>query len=156
MPLAKVLADLKRVPMQAAFSIRGNAAGVCCFQALAPGSHIIAPDICTMGPQKKCNTPTFLIGILEATFVDMTDVEKMWKGAFRFHYQSWFWVESPSNSAFGKSQILEVFSVLAKAHSCLASFVQYLMLLPVFSESNRIWSRSLVIGHSKLPSFLEP
>jgi cystathionine gamma-synthase len=111
--LEKVLAGLEKGADAAAFS-SGNAAGVAVFQALEPGSHIIAPDDMYHG-LKNAILQLFK-GVLEATFVDMTDLKNV-ERAFRSNTKL-VWVESPSNPLLKITDIRGV-SVLAKAHHAL-------------------------------------
>jgi cystathionine gamma-synthase len=90
--LEKLLAALEKGADAAAFS-SGNAAGVAVFQALEPGSHIIAPDDMYHG--LKNAILTMFKGVLEASFVDMTDLEKV-ESAFKANTKL-VWVETPSN-----------------------------------------------------------
>ncbi len=111
--LEKVLAGLEKGADAAAFS-SGNAAGVAIFQALEPGSHIIAPDDMYHG-LKNAILQLFK-GILEVTFVDMTDLKNV-ENAFQPNTKL-VWVESPSNPLLKITDIRGV-SALAKAHQAL-------------------------------------
>lgn len=90
--LEKLLAGLEHGADAAAFS-SGNAAGASVFQALEPGSHIIAPDDMYHG--LKNAILQLFDGVLEASFVDMTDLKNV-ENAFKSNTRL-IWVESPSN-----------------------------------------------------------
>ncbi|SIO12787.1 trans-sulfuration enzyme family protein [Algoriphagus halophilus] len=111
--LEKLLASLERGEDAAAFS-SGNAAGIAVFQALKPGSHIIAPDDMYHGLKK--GILTLFDGVLEASFVDMTDLEKV-QEAFQENTKL-VWVETPSNPLL-KISDLEAISKLAKSKGAI-------------------------------------
>ncbi|MDR7132179.1 cystathionine gamma-synthase [Algoriphagus sp. 4150] len=90
--LEKLLAGLEKGADAAAFS-SGNAAGVAVFQALESGSHLIAPEDMYHG--LKNAILSMFKGVLEVTFVDMADLEKV-AAAFQSNTKL-VWVETPSN-----------------------------------------------------------
>lgn len=106
--LEKLLAGLEKGADAAAFS-SGNAAGVAVFQALEPGSHIIAPDDMYHG--LKNALLSIFKGVLEATFVDMTDLVKV-EQAFKENTKL-VWLETPSNPLLKITDIAAV-AILAK------------------------------------------
>lgn len=111
--LEEVIAALENGAEAAAFS-SGNAAGTAVYQALEPGSHIIAPDDMYHGLH---NSMTMLFkGIHEVSFVDMSDLEAV-KSAIRPNTRL-FWVETPSNPLLKITDIRAV-SALAKAQNAL-------------------------------------
>lgn len=111
--LEKVLAALEKGEDAAAFS-SGNAAGTAVYQALAPGSHIIAPDDMYHGLH---NSMVQLFGgIHEVTFVDMSKLEEVRK-AIRPN-TALFWIETPSNPLLKITDIQEIAS-LAKAQGAI-------------------------------------
>lgn len=113
MALEEVMAALEKGAEAAAFS-SGNAAGTAVYQALEPGSHIIAPDDMYHGLH---NSMTMLFkGIHEVSFVDMSDLEAV-KSAIRPNTRL-FWVETPSNPLLKITDIRGV-SALAKAQNAL-------------------------------------
>ncbi|MEN2283596.1 aminotransferase class I/II-fold pyridoxal phosphate-dependent enzyme [Algoriphagus sp. SE2] len=111
--LEKLLASLEKGAEAAAFS-SGNAAGVSVFQALEPGSHIIAPDDMYHGLKK--GILTLFEGVIEATFVDMTDLDKV-AMAFRNNTKL-IWIETPSNPLL-KITDIKAISSLAKANNVI-------------------------------------
>lgn len=90
--LEEILAAMEKGADAAAFS-SGNAAGTAVYQALEPGSHIIAPDDMYHGLHNSM--VQLFSGVLEVTFVDMSDLEAV-KNAIRPNTKL-FWVETPSN-----------------------------------------------------------
>jgi cystathionine gamma-synthase len=108
--LEQLLAKLEKGADAAAFS-SGNAAGVSVFQALEPGSHIIAPDDMYHG--LKNAILQLFEGVLEATFVDMTDPKNV-ENAFRPNTKL-VWVETPSNPLL-KITDIRAMAKLAQSH----------------------------------------
>ena len=109
--LEKVLAALEHGADACAFS-SGNAAGSAVFQALDPGSHVIAPDDMYHG-LRNALLQVFK-GVLSVDFVDTTSldaIEKAIKPTTRL-----IWLESPSNPLLKISDIAAVCS-LAKKHA---------------------------------------
>jgi cystathionine gamma-synthase len=90
--LEEVLAAMEKGADAAAFS-SGNAAGTAVYQALEPGSHIVAPDDMYHGLHNSM--VQLFAGVLEVTFVDMSDLEAV-KNSIRSNTKL-FWVETPSN-----------------------------------------------------------
>ncbi|WP_373492590.1 PLP-dependent aspartate aminotransferase family protein [Aquiflexum sp.] len=101
--LEQVLAKLEHGEAAAAFS-SGNAAGMAVFQSLEPGSHIVAPDDMYHGLR------TLLInvfkGILDVTFVDMTNVQNVADAITS--KTNLIWVETPSNPLLQVSDIRRI------------------------------------------------
>lgn len=111
--LEQVIAVLERGEDAAAFS-SGNAAGTAVFQALEPGSHIVAPDDMYHGLH---NSMTMLFkGVHEVSFVDMSNLEEV-KKAIRPNTKL-IWVETPSNPLLKVTDIRKI-SELAKAQKAL-------------------------------------
>ena len=92
MALENVLAKLEHGEDAAAFS-SGNAAALAVFQALEPGSHIIAPDDMYHGIHRQL--VEILKGIVEVSFVDLADLE-MVRAAIKPNTKL-LWIETPSN-----------------------------------------------------------
>jgi cystathionine gamma-synthase len=113
--LEDVLAAMEHGADAAAFS-SGNAAGTAVFQALEPGSHIIAPDDMYHGLRNSMLQ--LFAGVLTVSFVDMSNLEEV-KEAIRPNTRL-FWVETPSNPLLKITDIRKI-SDLAKAqHAVLA------------------------------------
>jgi cystathionine gamma-synthase len=112
--LENVLAKLEHGKDAAAFS-SGNAAGMAVFQALAAGSHLIAPDDMYHGLRKQLLE--IFKGVLEVSFVDMSKLEEV-QMAFRENTRL-VWMETPSNPLLKITDIKKV-SQLAKSFGCVA------------------------------------
>ena len=111
--LENVLAKMEKGKSAAAFS-SGNAAGMAVFQSLPAGSHIIAPNDMYHGLRKQLEE--IFTGILEVSFVDLTDVENF-KEAVRPETKL-LWIETPSNPLLKISDI-EALAAIAKAHGII-------------------------------------
>ncbi|GAB3235959.1 aminotransferase class I/II-fold pyridoxal phosphate-dependent enzyme [Algoriphagus aestuariicola] len=111
--LEELLAAMEKGTDAAAFS-SGNAAGTAVFQALEPGSHIIAPDDMYHGLAQSMKT--LFAGIHEVSFVDMSDLQQV-KNAIRPTTRL-FWVETPSNPLLKISDVRAI-SALAKEQGAL-------------------------------------
>lgn len=142
--LERLLASLEMGEDAAAFS-SGNAAGISVFQALEPGSHIIAPDDMYHGLKK--GILTLLAGIIEATFVDMTDLKEVEK-AFKKNTKL-VWVETPSNPLLKITDIEKV-SKLAKANDAILA-CDNTFATPVFQ--NPILKGADIVMHSSTKYF---
>jgi len=90
--LENVLAMLEKGEDACAFS-SGNAAGSAVFQALEPGSHVIAPVDMYHGLRNQLKV--VYKGILEVEFVDMSDLEAV-KSSIKSNTRL-IWIETPSN-----------------------------------------------------------
>lgn len=90
--LENVVARLESGEDAAAFS-SGNAAGSAVFQALEPGSHIIAPEDMYHGLRNLLKQ--VYAGILEVDFVDLSDLAKV-HSCIKQNTRL-IWVETPSN-----------------------------------------------------------
>lgn len=90
--LEKIIAELEKGADACALS-SGNTAGMTIFQALKPGSHIIAPDDLYWGIKKQLQT--IFADLLEIDFIDLTDLELI-----KQHIKAntaMIWTETPSN-----------------------------------------------------------
>ncbi len=90
--LEKVLSELEGGIEACAFS-SGNTAGMALFQALKPGSHIIAPDDMYWGFKKQLQT--IFADTLEIDFIDLTNADQI--SSFIKENTVLIWVETPSN-----------------------------------------------------------
>jgi cystathionine gamma-synthase len=100
--------------VEAASFSSGNAAGTAVYQALEPGSHIVAPDDMYHGLHNSM--VQLFAGVLEVTFVDMSNLEAV-KNAIRPNTKL-FWVETPSNPLLKITDIRAI-SQLAKAQGAV-------------------------------------
>lgn len=113
--LEQVLAQLEGGADACAFS-SGNAAGATVFQALEPGSHIIAPDDMYHGLRNQLKQ--VFNGILEVDYVDLTDVkavEAAIKPATRL-----LWLETPSNPLLKICDIKALIAIAKKTNLVVA------------------------------------
>ncbi|MEJ7693412.1 aminotransferase class I/II-fold pyridoxal phosphate-dependent enzyme [Daejeonella sp.] len=111
--LENVIAKLEQGPDACAFS-SGNAAAAALFQALSPGSHIIAPDDMYHG--LRAQLLQVFEGILDVDFVDMSDlpaVRKLVRPETKL-----IWIETPSNPLL-KICDIKALVVLAKSKGIL-------------------------------------
>lgn len=108
--LENVLAKLEGAADACAFA-SGNAAGCAIFQALEPGSHIIAPDDMYHGLRNQLIQ--VFKGILQVDFIDLADIEAV-KGAIRPETKL-LWIETPSNPLLKICDLTELVK-LAKAN----------------------------------------
>lgn len=111
--LEELLAALEKGEDAAAFA-SGNAAGTAVYQALPPGSHIVAPDDMYHGLHNSM--VQLFAGIHEVSFVDMSNLDEV-KNAIRPNTKL-FWVESPSNPLLKVTDIRKI-SELAKAQGAI-------------------------------------
>ncbi|TSD66661.1 aminotransferase class V-fold PLP-dependent enzyme [Inquilinus sp. KBS0705] len=108
--LEQVLAKLEGGAEAAAFS-SGNAAGMSVFQALEPGTHIIAPDDMYHGLRNQLKQ--LFVGILEFDFIDVNNTDVL-----ETHIKpntGLIWIETPSNPLLKITDIKKVVAV-AKQH----------------------------------------
>jgi cystathionine gamma-synthase len=104
--LENVLAQLENGAEAAAFS-SGNAAGMSVFQALEPGSHIIAPDDMYHGLRNQLKL--LFAGILEFDFIDVNDIEVL-RSRIKTNTKL-IWIETPSNPLLKITDIKKVVAV---------------------------------------------
>ncbi|MGY0035492.1 trans-sulfuration enzyme family protein [Pedobacter sp. NJ-S-72] len=146
--LEKVMADLEKGADACAFS-SGNTAGMTVFQALPPGSHIIAPDDMYWGFKKQLQS--IFEGILSIDFIDLTVVSEIEK-----HIKSntvMIWVETPSNPLL-KVTDLSAVSEIAKKHqltfACDSTFASPCFQNPILHGADLVMhsSTKYIGGHS--------
>lgn len=111
--LEQVLAQLEGGKEAAAFS-SGNAAAMAVFQAIKPGSHIIAPDDMYHGIRHQL--VDIFKDVLSISFVDMCESQKV-KEAIQENTEL-IWMETPSNPLLKISDIRAI-SSLAKANKLI-------------------------------------
>jgi cystathionine gamma-synthase len=109
--LEQVLSKLEHGEAAAAFS-SGNAAGMAVFQSLNPGSHIVAPDDMYHGLRSLLLN--VFKGILEVTFVDMTNVNNV-ADAINSNTKL-IWIETPSNPLLQISDIRRICEIANERH----------------------------------------
>ena len=144
MALEELVSSLEKGVDAAAFS-SGNAAGTAVYQALEPGSHIIAPDDMYHGLH---NSMTVLFkGIHEVSFVDMGNLDAV-KNAIRPNTRL-FWVETPSNPLL-KITDIQAISVLAQNQKALL-VCDNTFATPVFQNPLRLGAD--IVMHSSTKYF---
>jgi cystathionine gamma-synthase len=111
--LETVLAELEQGAEACAFS-SGNAAGMSVFQALKPGSHIIAPDDMYWGFKKQLQT--IFSDTLEIDFIDLTRLETI--TSHMKANTAMIWIETPSNPLL-KITDVKAISEIAKKHNVI-------------------------------------
>jgi cystathionine gamma-synthase len=146
--LENTLAKLDYGSDAAAFS-SGNTAGMALFQALKPGSHIIAPDDMYWGFKKQLLT--IFAGILTFDFVDETNLESIEKAINK--NTKLIWIETPSNPLL-KITDVEAISKIAKAHkitlACDSTFASPILQNPILLGADLVMhsSTKYIGGHS--------
>jgi cystathionine gamma-synthase len=113
--LEKVLSDLENGAEAAAFS-SGNVAGMTVFQALEPGSHIIAPDDMYWGFKKQLQT--IFKHTLQFDFIDLTDIRNIER--YIKDNTVLIWVETPSNPLLKITDLTAIADLAKKHHLVLA------------------------------------
>lgn len=111
--LEQLLASLEGGAASCAFS-SGNTAGMTVFQALKPGSHIIAPDDMYWGFKKQLLT--IFEGILTFNFIDLTKTEEITQ--YIQPNTVLLWAETPSNPLLKLCDIA-ILSKICKAHKLI-------------------------------------
>ena len=105
--LENIITELEKGADACALS-SGNTAGMTVFQALKPGSHIIAPDDMYWG--LKMQLQTIFADTLQLDFIDLTDIELV-KRCIKPNTVM-IWAETPSNP------LLKITDVTALAEIC--------------------------------------
>jgi len=113
--LENVVAKLEGAEDAAAFS-SGNAAGAAVFQALGPGSHIIAPDDMYHGLRNQLLQ--VFEGIIEVSFIDLANINAI-LNAIKQNTRL-IWVETPSNPLL-KISDLKAITKLAKSKGIMVA-----------------------------------
>lgn len=150
--LEKVLAKLENGVEACAFS-SGNTAGMAVFQALKPGSHIIAPDDMYWGFKKQLQT--IFRDTLEIDFIDLTDVHNIEQ--YIKSNTVLIWVETPSNPLLKITDLTAISKLTIKhnlvlacdstfASPCLQNPIDYGADLVMHSTTKYIGGHSDVLG----------
>jgi cystathionine gamma-synthase len=113
--LEKLLAQLEQGAEASAFS-SGNAAGMAVFQALKPGSHIIAPDDMYWGFKKQLQS--IFSDSLIIDFVDLTQVDQV--ESYIRPNTAMIWIETPSNPLLKVTDIQAISRITRKHGIVLA------------------------------------
>jgi cystathionine gamma-synthase len=127
--LENLLATLDKGVDCCAFS-SGNAAGMAVFQALKPGSHIIAPDDMYWGFKKQLQT--IFKDSLEIDFIDLTNAAGV--AAYIKENTVMIWIETPSNPLL-KITDIKALSKITKEHdlvlACDSTFASPILQQPI-------------------------
>jgi cystathionine gamma-synthase len=146
--LEKTIADLEHGVEACAFS-SGNTAGMSLFQALKPGSHIIAPDDMYWGFKKQLMS--IFSDTLEFDFIDLTDLSLV--TSFIKDNTVLIWIETPSNPLLKVTDISAV-SAIAKQHNlvlaCDSTFASPCLQHPIDFGADIVMhsSTKYIGGHS--------
>jgi cystathionine gamma-synthase len=146
--LEKTLADLENGADACAFS-SGNTAGMSLFQALKPGSHIIAPDDMYWGFKKQLMS--IFADTLEFDFIDLTDLENV--RPYIKPNTVLIWIETPSNPLLKVTDIAAI-SVIAKENglvmACDSTFASPCLQNPIAFGADIVMhsSTKYIGGHS--------
>lgn len=146
--LEKTLAELEKGFEACAFS-SGNTAGMALFQALKPGSHIIAPDDMYWGFKKQLQT--IFADTLEIDFIDLTNPDLI--ADFIKENTVLIWVETPSNPLLKITDVLAV-SKIARANglvlACDSTFASPCLQNPITLGADIVMhsSTKYIGGHS--------
>lgn len=127
--LEHLLATLEKGVDCCAFS-SGNAAGMAVFQAMKPGSHIIAPDDMYWGFKKQLQT--IFQDTLEIDFIDLTNIDHIID--YIKSNTVMIWIETPSNPLL-KITDIKALSAIAKQHNlilaCDSTFASPILQQPI-------------------------
>jgi cystathionine gamma-synthase len=113
--LEKALTELEKGADACAFS-SGNTAGMSLFQALKPGSHIIAPDDMYWGFKKQLQT--IFKDTLEIDFIDQTDISAITR--FIKKNTVLIWTETPSNPLLKITDVTAIAKIAKENNLILA------------------------------------
>jgi len=146
--LEKALTALEKGAGACAFS-SGNTAGMALFQALNPGSHIIAPDDMYWGFKKQLQT--IFKDTLAFDFIDLTRVDEI--AAHIKENTVLIWAETPSNPLLKITDIAAI-SRISKKHgllfACDSTFASPCLQNPIALGADIVMhsSTKYIGGHS--------
>lgn len=146
--LETALAALEKGAGACAFS-SGNTAGMAVFQALSPGSHIIAPDDMYWGFKKQLLT--IFKDIIEIDFIDLTEVDEI--ASYIKENTVLIWTETPSNPLLKITDIAAI-SKLTRANglilACDSTFASPCLQNPIALGADIVMhsSTKYIGGHS--------
>lgn len=141
----------------------GNTAGMSIFQALTPGSHVIAPDDMYWGFKKQLQT--IFENSLTFDFVDLTNIENI--VAFIKPETSMIWVETPSNPLLKITDITAIAKICKEnklIFACDSTFASPILQNPIalgadivmHSTTKYIGGHSDVLGGSLTSASINP
>ncbi|TDQ12105.1 trans-sulfuration enzyme family protein [Pedobacter metabolipauper] len=146
--LENILAELEKGAEACAFS-SGNTAGMSLFQALKPGSHIIAPDDMYWGFKKQLQS--IFADTLEIDFIDLTDVAGI--SSYIKENTVLIWIETPSNPLLKITDVAAI-AKIAKANrlvlACDSTFASPCLQNPIALGADIVMhsSTKYIGGHS--------
>ncbi|AZI27086.1 aminotransferase class V-fold PLP-dependent enzyme [Pedobacter sp. G11] len=146
--LENTVAKLEYGADAAAFA-SGNNCGMSLFQALKPGSHIIAPDDMYWGIKKQLLT--IFNETLEFDFVDQTDLDLI-KSSIKPNTQL-IWIETPSNPLLKVTDIEEIGKIAKQNNitfACDSTFASPILQNPILLGADIVMhsSTKYLGGHS--------
>jgi cystathionine gamma-synthase len=146
--LENTVAKLEYGEDAAAFS-SGNTCGMVLFQALKPGSHIIAPDDMYWGIKKQLLT--IFNESLEFDFVDQTDLNLI-QASIKPNTQL-IWIETPSNPLLKVTDIEEIAKIAQAKNitlACDSTFASPILQNPILLGADIVMhsSTKYLGGHS--------
>ncbi len=127
----------------------GNTAGMSVFQALKPGSHIIAPDDMYWGLKKQLLT--IFEGILTFDFVDLTAITSVEN--YITSSTAMIWAETPSNPLLKITDITALATIKDKHHLILvvdSTFASPILQNPILQGADIVMhsTTKYIGGHS--------
>jgi cystathionine gamma-synthase len=127
----------------------GNTAGMSVFQALKPGSHIIAPDDMYWGLKKQLLT--IFEGILTFDFIDLTDIQTI--ESFINPSTALIWAETPSNPLLKITDIAALANISKKHELVFAvdsTFASPILQNPILQGADIVMhsTTKYIGGHS--------
>lgn len=146
--LEQLLAKLEFGVEACAFS-SGNAAGMSVFQALKPGSHIIAPDDMYWGFKRQLQT--IFADTLDIDFIDLTRLEQV--ESFIKPNTVMIWIETPSNPLLKVTDINGI-AALTRKHglilACDSTFASPCLQNPILLGADIVMhsTTKYIGGHS--------
>ncbi len=146
--LEQVLTALEYGQDACAFS-SGNTAGMAIFQALKPGTHIIAPDDMYWGFKKQLES--IFGAILEIDFADQTNLDTI--QLFIKPNTALIWMETPSNPLMKVTDIAAI-AIMAKHHHitlvCDSTFASPVLQNPLLLGADIVMhsTTKYIGGHS--------
>ncbi|RYE42978.1 MAG: aminotransferase class V-fold PLP-dependent enzyme [Sphingobacteriales bacterium] len=146
--LEKALTALEKGADACAFS-SGNTAGMAIFQALKPGSHIIAPDDMYWGFRKQLQT--IFKDLIEIDFLDLTNIDQV--AGYIKDNTVLIWTETPSNPLLKITDIAAI-ARLCRAHglilACDSTFASPCLQNPIALGADIVMhsSTKYIGGHS--------
>jgi cystathionine gamma-synthase len=160
--LESVLTALEGGADTCAFS-SGNTAGMSVFQALEPGSHIIAPDDMYWGLKKQLQS--IFATTLTVDFVDLTEVEKI--ESYIKPETKMIWAETPSNPLLKVTDIAAIAKICKEnklIFACDSTFASPILQNPIalgadivmHSTTKYIGGHSDVLGGSLTTAIVNP